>query len=161
MSGTSLSALRTDLISADDSSKVNSSEYGLGGAEVSLPLLFWVMDGTMMATSIMQPVRTHAPILRRLLSAQYHNGIGCAKLVSPYLRKIPSRPIKFFFVACASDLPMSRLSNEQVWRARPIFPLGSMRRHVTYYGTDAIDIARPSRPNGQCSLENWRKKVEK
>ena len=40
MSGTSLSALRTDLISADDSSKVNSSEYGLGGAEVSLPLLF-------------------------------------------------------------------------------------------------------------------------
>ena len=91
MSGTSFSALRTDLISADDSSKVNSSEYGLGGAEVSLPLLFCVMDGTMMAMSMMQPATTHAPILRRLLSAQYLNEIGCAKVVSSYLRRIPSR----------------------------------------------------------------------
>ena len=73
-----------------------------------------------------------------LLNIIIHNGIGCAKLVSPYLRKIPSRPIKFFFVACASDLPMSLLSIEQVWRARPIFPLGSMRRHVLilWYGRD-------------------------
>ena len=70
MRGTSLSALRTDLISADDSSKVNLSEYGLGGADASLWPLFCVTDGTTMAMSMMQPPTTHAPILRRLLSAQ-------------------------------------------------------------------------------------------
>ena len=70
MRGTSLSALRTDLISAEDSSKVNSSEYGLGGADASLSLLFCVTDGTTTAMSMTLPATTHAPILRRLLSAQ-------------------------------------------------------------------------------------------